>query len=309
MIDERLVDGREDAEVERRAFLLELAQRRTRLEVGHAREPGVGDEGGGERQHAAHVTERQRAPPHVVARQPVALDHRGCRADDRLVTQPAPLRVGACAGGVHQDPVVADCDRGGGIGDRLLGHSGAAAGERGRVEEAGRCCLPEQDAGAQGRRRGQRQRARIVGVGKTRERGLEQRREVDPVHDQVVREDHAQAGIGGDVGELLSAIARVDQDRHGAQEGGAEEGLDERGAVRHQDSDPIATPHTERMEPLRHAGGRREELAGRRARVGERKDDVLRGVRCREHEKVAEWDDRRRRSPGHDRLPFQRGSF
>ena len=165
MIDERLIHRREDAEVERSPLLLELAERRARLEVGHAGKPGVGKERGRERQHAAHVAERQGAPPDVVARQPIPLDHRGRCADDGLVTEPAPLRVGARTGGVHQESVVADCNRSGRVVDRLLGHVGRASCEGVRVEEAGRPRRAEQDARAQRGGIGELQRGRILGVG------------------------------------------------------------------------------------------------------------------------------------------------
>ena len=68
MVEERLVHRREDAEVERRPLLLDLAERGPRLEVDHAREPRVGEQRRRERQDAAHVAERQRAPPDVLAR-------------------------------------------------------------------------------------------------------------------------------------------------------------------------------------------------------------------------------------------------
>ncbi len=92
--------------------------------------------------------------------------------------------------------------------------------------------------------------------------------------------------------------------RHGAEKGGAEEGLHERGAVRHQDSDAVATADAECMEPARSLRCGSEELGGRQARVGESEDDVLRGTGRREHEEVAERDDRGRRTVRHRRPPF-----
>ena len=294
MIDERLIHRREDAEMEGRPLLLELAERSTGLEVGHAGEPGVGEERGREREHTAHVAERQRAPPHVLARQPVTLDNRGCRAGHGLVTEPASLRVSARARGVHQDSVIANRDRSGRLVDLSLGHSRAALGELVRPDEALRSRVPEQDARAQRRCVGQRQRSRIGGVGKAWQRGLKERGEVDPVGDQVRRHDHAELGVPGDIGELLDAVPRVDQHGHGPEQGRAEQGLHERGAVRHQDADAIAAPHTEGAKPSRHAGCRGEELGGRQACVGEGEDDVVRRAGGREHEEVAERDDRRR---------------
>ena len=47
--------------------------------------------------------------------------------------------------------------------------------------------------------------------------------EVDPVGDEIGRDDHADLGVAGDVGELLGAIARVDQNRHRSEQRGAEE--------------------------------------------------------------------------------------
>ena len=102
------------------------------------------------------------------------------------MTEPAPLRVGARTGGVHQESVVADRNRSGRVVDRLLGHARAAPREGVRVEEAGRPRRAEQDARAQRGGIGERQRGRIPGVGEAGERGGEERGEIDPVRNQVV---------------------------------------------------------------------------------------------------------------------------
>ena len=194
------------------------------LEVGHAGKPGVGKERGRERQHAAHVAERQRAPPDVVARQPIALDHRGRCADDGLVTEPAPLRVGARAGGVHQESVVANRDRGGRVVDRLLGHSGARLGRRRTgSRKPGALVSPSRtharsdgvagSASAAGSSASERPgSATASSAAKSTRSAI-----------RSVRQDHPERGVGGDVGELLGAIPRVDQHGHGAEKGGAEE--------------------------------------------------------------------------------------
>ena len=111
--------------------------------------------------------------------------------------------------------------------------------ERVAVDEAGRRALAEHDP---------QERAAGLGDG-----GVEERDEVDVLRDDVGRQHRGRVRVAQDVGELVGLVARVDEQRAGAEQRAREEGVDEGRAVGHQDGDDVAAPDPVRVERPRDA--------------------------------------------------------
>jgi hypothetical protein len=92
--------------------------------------------------------------------------------------------------------------------------------------------------------------------------------------DRVGRVERRQPRVGEHVSQLAGLEARVDRDCDRAEEGAAEEELDECRVVRHEDAERVAAPDAERDELAGACRGALEQLGVRQARV--REDERLR---------------------------------